>query len=151
VVPPSKSERRDGWGGGRRRRTDADGRRWTPIGFRKLTDHVEPRRQLDSGRAQLARRSLISISKEKRSERSRAKKRDGWRHCERLPRCVRVPKCILMLGKISSVLLSFVNPLLSSLPVSRDGSREMTRRKLRHSGTMLARVICCAPSGRETR
>jgi len=71
-----------------------DGHRWTPVGFRELTGHVNPRRKFDAGHPRSlwrspTRRSLISILREP-VERWNSKKRDGWRHCERL-RIVTVP------------------------------------------------------------
>lgn len=71
-----------------RRRKREDGHQWTPVGFRELT---VPRRSSKETRYRtpsiamrlLTRRSLISIPTGP-VERSNSKKRDGWRHYERL-------------------------------------------------------------------
>lgn len=84
----TKMSRRMGKQGGKAGRRRRRGRQWTPVGFRELTGRVDPRRKFDarhprSPRALHSRRSLISIPRGP-VERSNSKKRDGWRHYERL-------------------------------------------------------------------
>lgn len=114
------------------------------------------RRKFDAGLPRSPRalvRSLISIPR-RPVEQLNSKKRDGWRHYERLygaEPSLDSPKCILMLGKILSVLLSFVNSLFSfhhflRRNVARGASETLPE-------TMLAKelVICCAFSSERNR
>lgn len=58
------------------------------------------------------------------------------------------PKCILMLRKISSVLLSFVNSLLSFV-VSYNGWREARQKLFRFETMLVATVSSVASDGRK--